>query len=336
MKLSTSFFAALFFSCSCSASSPSTCFRVELKGDRQWDRWPSCDNINVGGNDPNMPGVCFLGTTKAEVQALCTAEAACDGFSWKPLTADAGGKGDGCFKTNCKIDYPDADHGYSWVPQYVYLEKIADCTIISTVGDPILKRGDGTETRFVMEPGKFKRVLEQHPFNVSYSVGNPLVEHGGDWVLQVKVNINVAGAKPHTLVVKVVDPAALLPAVPVRAMPTPGMPLTTMHVEVDGKPLTAGQHTFPPVDLKVAAVGRKRSIGNGFVERVDIASSDFHMAILSAKAQKFANQDVQVKGLHLDVEFLKMDRAAVRGPIPEMLGLAPLSEITRKMLSSPA
>ena len=56
---------------------------------------------------------------------------------------------------------------------------------IITAGDPILKRSDGTEIQFFLEPAKFQRVFEQSPFNVSYLVGNPLDKHGGDWVLQV-------------------------------------------------------------------------------------------------------------------------------------------------------
>jgi len=204
------------------------------------------------------------------------------------------------------------------------------------VGDPILKRGDGSELRFFIEPAKFQRVFEQPPFDVSYLVGNPLTEHRGDWVLQVKVDVAVAGAKAHTLLVKIVDPATLLPSVPARAMPTPGAPLTTMHVAVDGRPLTAGLHNFASFELEAAAVGRRRTVGNGFIERIDIASAGFHMAIFSAKARKLADPDAQVKCLHLDVELLEIDRAAMRGPLAEMLGFAPLSDKTRNMLSPPA
>ena len=45
---------------------------------------------------------------------------------------------------------------------------------------------------------------------------------------------------------------------------------------------------------------------------------------------------LQVKCLHLDVELLEVDRAAIRGPLAEMLGFAPLSDATRKMLAPPA
>ena len=44
----------------------------------------------------------------------------------------------------------------------------------------------------------------------------------------------------------------------------------------------------------------------------------------------------QVKCLHLDVELLEVDRAAMRGPLAELLGFAPLSDDTRKMLAPPA
>lgn len=207
---------------------------------------------------------------------------------------------------------------------------------ITTGGDPILKRSDGTEIQFFLEPAKFQRVFEQSPFNVSYLVGNPLDKHGGDWVLQVKVDVAVAGAKAHTLLVKIVDPATLLPADPARAMPTPGAPLTTMNVTVDGKAITAGLQTFGAFEIEADAVHPKRTLGNGFIERVDVAAAGFHLAIFSAKARKFSDPNKQVKCLHLDVELLEVDRAAIRGPLAEMLGFAPLSDATRKMLAPPA
>ena len=51
---------------------------------------------------------------------------------------------------------------------------------------------------------------------------------------------------------------------------------------------------------------------------------------------RLAHAGLQVKCLHLDVELLEIDRAAMRGPLAEMLGFAPLSDKTRKMLSPPA
>ena len=41
----------------------------------------------------------------------------------------------------------------------------------------------------------------------------------------------------------------------------------------------------------------------------------------------------QVKALHLDVEFLKFDKASVQGILPELWGLAPISGDTKQVLS---
>ena len=41
-------------------------------------------------------------------------------------------------------------------------------------------------------------------------------------------------------------------------------------------------------------------------------------------------------GLHLDVEFLTFDQSAVRGALPEMWGLQPMSEATKTLLAKPA
>ena len=41
----------------------------------------------------------------------------------------------------------------------------------------------------------------------------------------------------------------------------------------------------------------------------------------------------QVKALHLDVDFLKFDKASVQGILPELWGLAPISGDTKQVLS---
>ena len=56
------------------------------------------------------------------------------------------------------------------------------------------------------------------------------------------------------------------------------------------------------------------------------------LRITSAKANKFADEQHQVLGLHLDVEFLTFDQSAVRGALPEMWGLQPMTEKTKELL----
>ena len=45
-----------------------------------------------------------------------------------------------------------------------------------------------------------------------------------------------------------------------------------------------------------------------------------------------APQKLQVLGLHLDLEFLTFDQAKVRGALPEMWGLQPMTEATKLLL----
>ena len=45
---------------------------------------------------------------------------------------------------------------------------------------------------------------------------------------------------------------------------------------------------------------------------------------------------LQVLGLHLDLEFPTIDERAVLGALPEMWGLQPMSEATKRLLDKPA
>ena len=48
------------------------------------------------------------------------------------------------------------------------------------------------------------------------------------------------------------------------------------------------------------------------------------------------SQKLQALGLHLDLDFLTFDKAMVRGALPEMWGLQPMSEATKLLLDKPA
>ena len=56
------------------------------------------------------------------------------------------------------------------------------------------------------------------------------------------------------------------------------------------------------------------------------------LRVASSKANKFADEQHQVLGLHLDVEFLTFEESAVRGALPEIWGLQPMSEATKLLL----
>ena len=95
--------------------------------------------------------------------------------------------------------------------------------------------------------------------------------------------------------------------------------------------------------------------------QVDFEMADFHLRITSAKAKKFSNPELQVRAVHLDCTFLKLNKAKVRGStfnawarcvfdldatfvypkssaaqvrgaLPEMWGLIPMSSKTAAML----
>uniref|UniRef100_A0A7S0IYW2 Uncharacterized protein n=1 Tax=Calcidiscus leptoporus TaxID=127549 RepID=A0A7S0IYW2_9EUKA len=188
---------------------------------------------------------------------------------------------------------------------------------------------------FFLPEGKLVPVLEQPPLTVSYRVANPVdaARHvGADWIIAVGVAVDSAPAKLY-IEVTIVNPATLLQPDLTRKPPLPGAPLSTMVVSVGGLPLMAGVHAFPPVVIEAAADPRAKRIGSGFVEHVDITTAHLSMRVLSARAKKFAEPEMQVKALHLDVEFFKFDKAAARGVLPELWGLAPLSAATAKLLS---
>ena len=109
--------------------------------------------------------------------------------------------------------------------------------------------------------------------------------------------------------------------------------LTTMRLSVGGKQLAAGEHKLSIANAAAAVsakrIGSKRRIGSGWVEQITITADGLKLRITSAKANKFADEQHQVLGLHLDVEFLTFDDVAVRGALPEMWGLQPMTEKTK-------
>jgi len=212
--------------------------------------------------------------------------------------------------------------------------RIAYGVTYTSKGDPRTKTADGTETSFYLPENKLMSVFEQPPFAISYRVANPLdaAHHAGaDWITEVGVAVN--GAPANYVNISIVNPDTLLQSNFTREPPLVGAPLSTMRVSVGGKPLMAGVHTFPSMVIKTTFDPKKKRVGCGYVEHVDITTADLRFRVSSARAKKFAEPEMQVKALHLDVEFRHFDRAAMRGVLPELWGLAPLSEATSKLLS---
>eukprot|EP00308_Calcidiscus_leptoporus_P022375 CAMPEP_0119403316 /NCGR_PEP_ID=MMETSP1334-20130426/143323_1 /TAXON_ID=127549 /ORGANISM="Calcidiscus leptoporus, Strain RCC1130" /LENGTH=346 /DNA_ID=CAMNT_0007427261 /DNA_START=833 /DNA_END=1873 /DNA_ORIENTATION=+ len=205
----------------------------------------------------------------------------------------------------------------------------------SVTGDPKTRYGDNEIQFHLLEPN-LTPVFEQAPFVVLWRAGNPLIDTGnsGDWVLEMEVRA-LNGVPFEPVNIAVVNPAELLKD-ELRAVPIPASTLTTMRVSVGGEPLLAGVHTFPSLKLKAAAAPNLKPIGNGYAEVVDLRfASGLHLQVKTAAAVKFESPVMQVKALHLDIDFLSFNRTAARGPLPEIWGLRPISGETKKMLSAP-
>jgi len=94
----------------------------------------------------------------------------------------------------------------------------------------------------------------------------------------------------------------------------------------------AGVHTVEPMKIKATFDPGYKRVGLGYSERVDIITATFHIRVTSAAAKKFADKAMQVKALHLDVEFFVFDKTAAHGVLPELWGLVPISNDTKKLL----
>lgn len=159
----------------------------------------------------------------------------------------------------------------------------------------------------------------------------------GDWVKTF--NVTFRGAPNAPLVVKVVDePAKKLSSDNgISSLRLPGEPLATLQVFVGDKPLLTGLHS-PIASLPKLRVGMSsgtKRIGNAYVEKVDIKLPGVALRVSSAKAAKFNSEEMQLRGLHLDIQYIKFDRAAARGPLAEMWGLRTMTNATRAMLVPP-
>jgi len=204
----------------------------------------------------------------------------------------------------------------------------------NTVGDPKTVH-NGTETQFFLKDNEPKAVLKQGTLTLFYHVANPLdaAHHtGADWITSVGVAVEGAPSK-YVNVSIIADPLSLLqPDLALKPAPLPGAPLSTMIVSVGGEPLVAGVHTVEPMKIKATFDPGYKRVGLGYSERVDIITATFHIRVTSAAAKKFADKAMQVKALHLDVEFFVFDKTAAHGVLPELWGLVPISNDTKKLL----
>jgi len=214
--------------------------------------------------------------------------------------------------------------------------------VATTVGDPITWF-NGLLTRFFLAAGRFTRMLDHAgPLSVFYR-GGSLEDDGrashGDFIKGVKLVCGADGASFKEIQIDVVDARMLLLDAHDAPSPAPiaGEALKTMRVTLDGQPLLAGRHMLSDGAVFASAIPTKR-IGPAYKERVHIVlpGLGFAVRITSAKANKFARPELQVKGLHLDVEFTQFNRTSVRGPLAEMWGLVgPVSEATMALLVPP-
>jgi len=210
--------------------------------------------------------------------------------------------------------------------------------LTTTGGDPITTF-QGQTTRYWLSMEHFTPVFEQGPIVLSQLAGpaNPppgLENHKGAWVMAMEVDVGGV----DKIVVETVDPTTLLAQPNATATPVAGA-LTTMRLSFVGKQLKAGEHKLSVSDMTIAVSAKAdpdQKIGRGFVEKIDIKAEGLHLRITSSKANKFADETLQVLGLHLDVEFLTFEQDMVRGALPEMWGLQPMSKETKLLLEKPA
>merc|ERR1719237_438739 len=206
--------------------------------------------------------------------------------------------------------------------------------ITTTNGDPITTF-QGQETRYWLSMEHFTPIFEQGPLALSQLAGpaNPppgLENHKGAWVMATELKI----AGLDSILIEAVDPTTLLVRPDATAPPAAGA-LTTMRLSFVGKQLKAGEHKLSVSDMTIAVSAKAdpdQKIGRGFVEQIDIKAEGLHLRIMSSKASKFADESLQVLGLHLDVQFLSFEQDMVRGALPEMWGLQPMSKETKLLL----
>jgi len=239
----------------------------------------------------------------------------------------------------CSSDIPPALFDTDPLPD---VPKRCNCKrgepITTNGGDPITTF-QGEETRYWLSMEHFTPVFEQGPLALSQLAGpaNPppgLENHKGAWVTATE--LNVAGL--DSILIETVDPTTLIAQPNATAPPAAG-DLTTMRLSFIGKQLKAGEHKLSVSDMTIAVSAKAdpdQKIGRGFVEQIDIKAEGLHLRIMSSKASKFADESLQVLGLHLDVQFLSFEQDKVRGALPEMWGLQPMSKETKLLLEKPA
>jgi len=252
----------------------------------------------------------------AESDPYCCATGGDDRAEWWGTTADTD---DYWYCSNYRCS---SESGYS-VPD------------ASAGGDPVT-RFENRETRFWLATDVLTYVFKQLSYTIFYRAGPARAtsdpRRRGDWVVEAEVRLG--GTRPETIHIEMVDPDLLNGE---TAFPVLGANLTTIRLSVGDKQLVVGNHSLSAgaVSISVAPLGKSSRIGNGFVERVEIKGDGIHVRFTSAKAQKFSDEAKQVKALHLDCEFVKFNRTAARGPLPEMWGLQPLSTETMLLLVPP-
>ena len=106
-----------------------------------------------------------------------------------------------------------------------------------------------------------------------------------------------------------------------------------LHAHSGHRERAVSHHKLSIVDATITVsakrVRSKRRIGSGWMEQITVTADALELRVTSSKANKFADEQHQVLGLHLDVEFLTFDEGAVRGALPEMWGLQPMTEKTK-------
>lgn len=199
----------------------------------------------------------------------------------------------------------------------------------TSLGDPITSY-KGKQTRYWL-PTTMTQVFAQGALEVFFQPGT---QNRSDWV--TKAEIRHSGSLVATI--GTVEPSALFSPINNNE---DGL-LTTMALEINGSKVAAeGTWSLPGgLSIEVEASVKKTdgatmSIGSGAVDRVIIKDDGAELQLSSAMANKMPTEMQRILGIHLDTDFRRFDKDKCTGLLPEIWGLRPKSELTKRMMQGP-
>lgn len=221
------------------------------------------------------------------------------------------------------------ENGKSVCPDYCF--PLRECMASGTsVGDPITTHNNVSRRYWLPTTGE-TLLLAQGVLEI-YARAGPAPGNGpevGEWIHTIRVS------KANKTVVSVNVNPVTEPLGPALS----SVSLQLLNVSVAGRTLLqTGTGAGVQADgVSVSAeLDAHHKVGAAAGESVRISQAGFAMKVLLAKAQKFATEAERIKHVHLDLYFDEVADRGLRGALPEIWGLAPLSSGTKALLNDPA